>query len=933
MKKINKSINSNNYTDAILKLVNIKKDYPVVGNNEPVHALKGINISFRTNEFVSILGPSGCGKTTLLNIIGGLDKYSDGDLIISSRSTKQFTDRDWDVYRNHRIGFIFQSYNLIPHQTILGNVELALTIAGMSKKERIEKAKRALDKVGLANQYDKHPNQLSGGQCQRVAIARALVNEPEILLADEPTGALDTVTSQQIMDLIAEISKEKLVIMVTHNPDIAEKYSSRIIRLLDGKVIDDSNPFKEKIIPSKKIEIKNEKAKMSFFTAFRLSLRNLVSKLKRTILVCIAGSIGIVGVSTVLAVSSGVHNYIESMQDDMLSGNPVTISEVAYDLNNMISDMSSVEQTKIVVENGFVNVNSLVEYLIKQSQKMSSFRVENEIKEEYIEYLKNMPKESYAAMNFDYGLDISNNIFTDWKYDGTSQSESMSVAGITKMYTSVLEDTEYSSYSSYISQLNVAISQAPNNNDYILSQYDLLDGKIATNEDEIMVVINKNNQLTDVVLAQLGYYTQKEFINIVFKATEDDAYNKEYDKTKFSFDEILNREFRWYPNDSIFKKDPNMLDYLNAYNPFSCVAYENDIDNNKKDDKMTLKVVGILQPKENISFGCLQAGFYYTEAFTQKMIGINKNSEIIQYYNEINENSENPIDSITSGLSTGIPGMETPIPIDMGVTFNYRYKYNDDTPFKDVKGYLGSETNTSLFASLMQSLMPSPGDSGSDTDNSTSNKFYSISLRQLGGNDLPNFIAIYPIDFDNKDLVTHYLDEWNDENVKIFDNNNQELIDRKKITYSDNLELVINMINTMINIITWALVVFTALSLVVSTVMIGIITYVSVVERIKEIGVIRSLGGRKKDVSALFIAETFIIGLASGLMGIAITLIFSLIINVIVGQLSGIYTIAALQFKDAIIMIIVSIILTLISGVFPARAAARKDPVEALRIE
>ena len=407
---MNKEINNEliNTTTAMLKLIDIKKDYFVPGNNEPVNALKGISINFRENEFVSILGPSGCGKTTLLNLIGGLDKYTSGDLVIDGVSTKKYKDRDWDIYRNHRIGFIFQSYNLIPHQTILENVELALTISGESKQERIEKAKKALDRVGLQGSYNKKPNQLSGGQCQRVAIARALVNEPEILLADEPTGALDTKTSTQIMDLIADISKEKLVIMVTHNPEIAEVYSSRIIRLVDGLVVSDSNPFTEEKTIKAKIRNK-EKAKMSFFTAFKLSFRNLISKFKRTLLVCIAGSIGIVGVSTVLAVSSGIHGYIDSMQDDMLSGNPISITETAFDIGAMMSEANKMQQTEIVIENGVVNVNSIIEYLSKQANAMESFKVTNNITEDYVNYVLAMPQENYSAITLDYGIDVSNN--------------------------------------------------------------------------------------------------------------------------------------------------------------------------------------------------------------------------------------------------------------------------------------------------------------------------------------------------------------------------------------------------------------------------------------------------------------------------------------------------------------------------------------------
>ncbi len=897
-----------NTTSAMLKLIDIKKDYFVSGNIEPVRALKGITINFRENEFVSILGPSGCGKTTLLNIIGGLDKYTEGDLVIDGVSTKKYKDRDWDIYRNHRIGFIFQSYNLIPHQTILENVELALTISGVSKQERIAKSKKALDRVGLEGLYNQKPNQLSGGQCQRVAIARALVNEPDILLADEPTGALDTTTSKQIMDLISDISKEKLVIMVTHNPEIAEQYSTRIIRLVDGLVVDDTNPFVEKNTVKAKIRNK-EKAKMSFLTAFKLSFRNLISKFKRTILVCIAGSIGIVGVSTVLAVSSGIHGYIDSMQDDMLSGNPVTIKEKAFDISTMVSESSKMQQAEIIIEHGVVNVNSIIEYLSKQASAMESFQVTNNINQDYIDFVMNMPTENYSAITLDYGFDVSNNIYTDWKFNRVGASEKLSIAGITKMYTSILKKTDFANYSSYISQLDVALRQAPNNTDYILSQYDVLAGEIAKEENEIMVVLNKNSQVTDIVLGQLGYYTQEEFINIVYRAFNDPLYNQEFDKNTFAYDEVLNKTLTWYPNDEIFAKNENSM--FAEFNPFT---YKHKVDDTFENG-IDLKVTGILQAKDDISYGCLDAGFYYTEALSKKILEKNLNSEIIKHYKDKN------LTDITSGP---YPNQQTGVTIPSGVTFTYDYVYENET-FTEL-GYLGNESNMSALMSFIQGV--------TGNQNASKNSFYSVTLRQLGGVDVANSISIYPLNFENKYKVTDYLDKWNDKEEVININGNElKIEDREKITYTDNLEIIIAMINTMIDIITYALIVFTALSLLVSTVMIGIITYVSVVERVKEIGVIRSLGGRKKDVSHLFNAETFIIGLSSGIIGILITLGLSAIINLIVGHFANIYTIAALQPTQAIIMISISVLLTLISGLIPAKAAANKNPVEALRTE
>ena len=912
-------------TQAMLKLINIKKDYQLGNSNEVVHALKGINLNFRKNEFVSILGPSGCGKTTLLNIVGGLDKYTDGDLIISNRSTKKYNDRDWDIYRNHRIGFIFQSYNLIPHQTILGNVELALTISGIKKKDRIEKAKKALDKVGLQGMYYKHPNQLSGGQCQRVAIARALVNEPEILLADEPTGALDTVTSKQIMDLIKEISKEKLVIMVTHNPEIAEQYSTRIIRLLDGLVIDDTNPFVEDIKEESSFNKLNEKAKMSFWTAFKLSARNLISKAKRTVLVCVAGSIGIVGVSTVLAVSSGIQGYIDSMQDDMLSGNPITISEVTYDLNGLMGEANKFEQSQIIIEEGKINVNSMIEYLIAQSEILGNFNINNNITQDYIDYILNMPAEDYASILLDYGITVSNNIYTSWEYDDVSASKEISISALTKMYTSVLEKTQFAEHSSYVSQLGSLFAQAPNNAQYIENQYDILKGKIATAEDEVMVVINKDSQLTDITLGQLGFFTQVEFLNIVYGATNDTNYDENNHKPTFEYDEILNKEFYWYPNDEVFEKNTNSI--LSMTNPFT-YNHINELDANgnyiiNKDNGVKLKVVGILQPKSDTLYGCLQTGFYYTEALTKRILKENVSSEIVKYIKE-EKSSFVSGDSFNSMIQKTDSG-EVPL----GISYYYDYIYQGQV-FENIPAVVGSDTSSGILSLIMGGMGGLGGLGGSLP---TTAKAYPISLRELGGNDVANFVSIYPVNFDNKNKVTSYLDKWNEEGSITVNGKTLELSDRDKIVYTDNLEIIITMINTMIDIITYALIVFTALSLLVSTVMIGIITYVSVVERVKEIGVIRSLGGRKKDVSHLFNAETFIIGLIAGIFGILITLGISAIINAIVGHFTGIYTIASLKLNQAIIMITVSVLLTSISGLIPARAAARKNPVDALRSE
>ena len=865
----------------MLELKNIKKDY--VTSSETVSALRGVSISFRDKEFVSILGPSGCGKTTLLNIIGGLDRYTSGDLVINGKSTKTYRDRDWDVYRNHRVGFIFQSYNLIPHQTVLGNVELALTIAGIDKDERVRRAKAALDKVGLSDQYYKRPNQLSGGQCQRVAIARALVNEPEILLADEPTGALDTVTSVQIMELIREIAGERLVIMVTHNPELAEQYSTRIVRLLDGEIIEDTDPVTEdapETLPEP--NGKKEKAKMSVFTAFRLSARNLISKKGRTAMVGFAGSIGIIGIAMVLAFSAGIKGYIASMQDDMLSGNPITIEGTGLDFSSITDMMDTEDKIEIIKNPNSVYISSMVEYLISTSDTLNSIMVENDITEEYINYIKNMPPEYYNAIVYGYGLDFTRTIFTDFRETLTSSGRHLSVKQLTDIYKSVLSETEYKDLSSMVDRLVPNFAQAPDNQDYILSQYQIVSGKLATEKDEIMLVLDSNDELSDLLLARLGYYTQAEFVEIINKATSKDengnfTYDEALYREYFTYDELLGKTLTWYPTDSIFDTTDVVIK-----NPMTGVettttapVYTGEMDS-VGGDGMTLKVVGILTPNENISYGVLSSGVYYTKALTDYTLEVNKASEFVDFLIGDPEKAD-----------------------DMLLSFTYSYDFLPPASLEngEIVGEYKNEAAANVYSySTRESI-----------------------ARTLGGIDLASSIKIYPLSFDDKNLVTEYLDAWNEEH--------------DKITYTDSLELIISMINTMINIISYALIAFTSISLVVSTVMIGIITYVSVVERIKEIGVIRSLGGRKRDVSNLFIAETAIIGMLAGLIGVGATYLISTLVNFILKPLIGYSNIASLPVGNAIFLVCLSVILTLISGLAPAKSAANKDPVVALRTE
>lgn len=934
----------------MLQLKSIVKDY-VMGDNT-VHALRGVSMNFRKNEFVSILGPSGCGKTTMLNIIGGLDRYSNGDLIISGKSTKQYKDRDWDIYRNHHVGFVFQSYNLIPHQTVLANVELSLTIAGLNKAERVEKAKAALDKVGLSDQYNKKPNQLSGGQMQRVAIARALVNDPDILLADEPTGALDTVTSKQIMEIVKEVAKDRLVIMVTHNSELAEEYSTRIIRLRDGELLSDSNPYNPKGKEGSKegtLEKKSKKgkSKMSFFTAFKLSLQNLFSKKRRTFMTAIAGSIGIIGVSLVLSFSYGIQNYIDTMQNDMLSGNPIEIMRSTMDINAMMDSMSTEEQIEFMKESGWININEMMARLAKQADSLSSMFVKNEITEELTAYIKGIPQEYLAALHLDYGLNVSNSIYTNFRLDSQDDGKGTSLTGIKSIYSSVLGETEYSDYSSLIDQLSSSFAQAPDADEYILSQYNLLnhgsfESKIAKDYNEVMIVLGKDRQLNDLLLAQLGYYTQEEFINMIYKTTEDKKYDDtiyensilDYNETtgqfKVKYDDVIGRTFTWYPNDSIFRGN-----FINgnqsSTNPFT-YAPEVGTAGYSFADGVPLKIVGILEPKDNLNYGMLSTGFYYTTALAEYAIEQNIDSELSQFL------IDNDKTSFSSTASFFEKGSDLPafmgggkVPFDFwyytGVTYEYSYTYETNAP-KTATGLIGSQSFMSSMVGMMGSLM------GLDMGNTIETTY---SMQQLGGNALPSRFAIYPLDFEQKEFVLEYLKDWNSDKTLTVKINGVDVEltpeERGELHITDTLSLIIGMIKSLVQLVTIALIGFTSLALVVSCVMIGIITYVSVVERIKEIGVIRSLGGRKRDVSNLFIAETAILGLGSGLIGVGFTYFASWIINLIVSGISDIAAIAIFPLSYALAMIGVSVGLMLISGLLPSRSAAKKDPVVALRTE
>lgn len=915
----------------MLRLVNIKKNYKVADTY--VEALKGINLSFRKSEFVSILGPSGCGKTTTLNIIGGLDKYTSGDLFINGKSTKNFKSHDWDVYRNHRVGFIFQSYNLIPHQTILENVALALTIAGISKKEREERAKEALDEVGLKGQYYKHANQLSGGQCQRVAIARALVNKPEILLADEPTGALDTKTSISIMELIKKISHDKLVIMVTHNPDLAKKYSNRIINLLDGEVLDDSNPYSEEDEMKESFApILNEKAKMSWWTAFKLSGKNLLTKKGRTALVSIAGSIGIIGVASVLSISTGVNDYITSMQDDMLSGNPIQVSESTYDLSTITKLMTPQDKKKLAnqIIRGEVNVDHTLDQILSTISTTESFSVKNDITKDYLEFLEAMPKDYYADMSYTYGYHLGNNIYTGFTKSGETEQKLLSLDSIIDNYESVLSTVDgIGNYSGYITSLVSSTHQLPAHNDYILKQYDVVTGHMPTSSNELLLVINKEDSLADLILAELGYFTQDSFVEYAKNSKglvkNEEGRNHDNDISSFNYDTILSHDFYYLENKyaysfagyGTYETEMNGEKRTINYPKFQ---YKNELDDASITDKKAtkLKISGIVKAKSNVNYGCLSTGLYYTEDLAKKFRDDTMN-DVVRAKTEHVMTFSSVVKASDSGLNNSQSFAFC--------TYTYTFKDYTNNEIKTETGYIGqSNSMTSMLSSM---------DTTGTFASMLGNLGKQISARYIGAEDNPTNVNIYPHSFDEKNKVTDYLDLWNDKNFTFTTKDNRILTikDRNKVTFTDNVGVIIAMVRTLINIVTSALIAFTALSLVVSCFMIAIITYVSVMERVKEIGVIRSLGGRKKDVNHLFNAETFIIGAISGIIGLLITGIISLVFNIIMKNVADVSGISKLYPYQVVIMLLLSIFLTVISGAIPSRSAAKQDPVNALRSE
>ena len=867
----------------MLQLKNITKNY-LSGDNE-VQALKGIDIEFRESEFVSILGQSGCGKTTLLNIIGGLDRYTSGDLIINGKSTKEFKDKDWDTYRNHSVGFVFQSYNLIPHQTVLANVELALTISGVGKAERRKRAIEALQKVGLGDQINKKPNQMSGGQMQRVAIARALVNDPDILLADEPTGALDSKTSVQVMEILKEISKDRLIIMVTHNPELAEKYSSRIVKLLDGKIIDDSNPYKsseEDVKKSKDKKDKSGKASMKFTTAVRLSLNNLMTKKGRTFLTSFAGSIGIIGIALILSLSHGMQSYINKVEEDTLSSYPLTIQEASIDVTSMLEAMMGNGEKEEHNDNKIYSrpiVNNILETV--------STKLQTNNLEEFKKYLESGDtdiKNYINAIQYEYNLNL--NIYKqneDKTYQQVNPSKVFDELGFGEMMESRQSTSSMMSGSMTMTQTDVWNEMLDNQN-LLQSQYDVLAGKWPTKYNEVVLIVDENNEVSDYTLYSLGIKDIKE-LNESMEKIKNKEKVEVGESESYSYDDLLNYKFKILLNTDYYKKSGNA---------WQDMSNDDEYMKNVVDNAEEITIVGIIKPNEETVSSSGAGMIGYTKELKEYVINKINETEIVK------EQKENPNINVFTGIE---------FPENQNSSFDYSQLTDEQ------RMYMATLSEAEL-AELMKNY----------AENSTAT--YDSNLSTLGVVDLnkPSTINIYPKDFESKDMITTRISEYNDKQT----NDGKE---ENVITYTDIVGVMMSSVSTIINVISYVLIAFVGISLVVSSIMIGIITYISVLERTKEIGILRSIGASKKDVSRVFNAETLIIGLVAGLIGIVVTLLLNIPINMVIKSMVGISNISKLPTVGAIILVVISVGLTMIAGLIPARFAAKRDPVEALRTE
>lgn len=830
-------------------------------------ALDNVSITFKKNEFVSILGPSGSGKTTLLNIIGGLDEYTDGDLIINNVSTKKYKDTDWDSYRNHSIGFVFQSYNLIPHQSILQNVELALTLSGVNKQERRKRAKEALAKVGLADHMNKRPNQMSGGQMQRVAIARALVNNPDIVLADEPTGALDSKTSEQIMELLKEVAEDRLVIMVTHNAEIAKKYSTRIIELKDGQIINDTDPVIEEERKVKQ-NSKTKRISMSMMTALSLSLNNLLTKKGRTILTAFAGSIGIIGIALILSLSHGIQSYIDKTEQETLSSYPLVIQRESVDMNQMIESMTKLaqEDSEEQKDDELKSISIIEDMFTSLSKEVKR----NDMKDfkNYIESDKVNMKEHVTSIQYGYGLTpniykVDDDKVTQVNPNTIFDSFGMSTAGYSQVY------------SGYMSQYDV-FTELIDNEKLLKQQYDLVKGRWPKEANEMIIVLGKHNEITDYSLYSLGLLDQeklkKQFSNMTT------GKEVEFEEKKFKLDDLLGLKYKIVLKSEYYEK-VNGIWVDNSTNE----AKMNNILNNAEE----IEIVGIIRPNPEAVANQIQAGTVgYTHKFIERIIERTNNSEIVK---EQLANKE--------------------VNIFTNTKFEDAKKFDMSNLTMDQKIAM-SQMSQDELAAMIETY----------TKNATAS--YEENIKKLGVADLsnPETISIFPKDFDAKEEITAIIDKYNEKKDEA-----------EKLEYTDIVGIMMSSVSSIVNVISSVLIAFVAISLVVSSIMIAIITYISVIERTKEIGILRAIGASKKDISRVFNAETLIEGLTAGVLGILVTIIINIPANIIIKELTGISHLSKLPTAGAIILIIISVLLTVIAGFIPAKIASKKDPVEALR--
>lgn len=867
----------------MLKLSNIVKDYDAASS--PVHALKGVSIRFRPSEFVAILGHSGCGKTTLLNIIGGLDRYTSGDLLIRGRSTKNFKARDWDTYRNHSVGFVFQSYNLIPHQTVLANVELALTLSGVSRGERRRRAEEALKQVGLGDQMRKKPNQLSGGQMQRVAIARALVNDPEILLADEPTGALDSETSVQVMEILKDVAKNRLVIMVTHNPELAERYATRIVRLKDGNIVADSAPYDGDAVPLPEPKLhKGKRASMSALTAFALSMSNLLTKKGRTIMTAFAGSIGIIGIALILSISTGINDYISSVERDTLSSYPITLQSTAMDMSGMMTAMRPDREGETFKEDTIYSENvmsGMMKMMLTNStsNNLTAFR-------EFIESGKSGLDELTSDIRYVYNTPL--NIYKADTSDGIYQINPNSV------FTAMGMPQQHMGSQDVWMQLT-------DNAQLLSTQYSVLAGRMPERWNEVVLVVDENNRITDYTLYSLGILDISELQDALQAKLNGEEFSLDTSVREYTFDDFLGLTFKLLPTSDCYTEEDGI---------WVDKSKDTLYMTGKLKDAEDVTIVGILRPQEGSTAGSIYGIVGYTGELMSHLIEEVNNSAVVT------AQLADPQTDILTGLPFADPEAEPQI-----------YSMEE---LQSMIAALPPEKQAEISSGIEQ--MRQAGMSEAKIAETLSRQFsgevssttYEASLEALGMSDSekPSAINLYPVDFEAKDKIADIIAAYN---------NGQKEADQ--ITYTDYVGLMMSSITTIINAISYILIAFVGISLVVSSIMIGIITNISVLERTKEIGILRAVGASKKDISRVFNAETVIEGLAAGLVGIGLTELLIIPVNLLIAQIAGISAKAYLSPVAAIILIAISVFLTFIAGLVPAHSAANKDPVVALRTE